>query len=287
MKKIFILTLFIFTFLIIKGQSVSDLKSVTAFIYVQDSLGRKSPNGTCFFVGIRSKQDTTQYYPYLVTAKHVLQKEGEEFHTEIFVRMNTKDSSRFSHVPIDTNSTQRSVYFHSDPSIDIAVIPYLPLENDFIFKFIDTSFIFDRKAFQSLQIHEGLETLFTGLFTAFIGDAKINPIVRFGKIALVSEEKIDWVKGKSDLILVETSSYGGNSGSPIYFKIPIPNSFNGYQLILGGILSGTFRDLAEIKVIENSNIVPIVPYNNGISAITPVYLLREILYSDELSKLRK
>lgn len=263
---------------------MSDIKSAVSFVYVKDSLGNPVPNGTCFFVGIRSKKDTSQYYPYLVTAKHVIQKKDGSFYKEIFVRMNTKDStSKFTYVEIEPNLPYKNIFTHDDPSVDIVVIPYTPPKNDYIFNYLDSTFLLEKQGFKSLNLQEGTEAFFTGLFTAYTGEKKIYPIVRFGRISLITDERIDWVGMKREMLLVETSSYGGNSGSPIYFNIVDPTGRR--RLILGGVLNGTYRDVAEVKVVE-TGFTPVAIYNNGISGITPVYLLRDILYSREQLRLR-
>lgn len=268
------------------AQLMKEIKSAVSFIYVKDSLGNPVPNGTCFFVRVKSKKDSLNSFPYLVTAKHVLQKKDGSFYKEIFVRMNTIDSSsKLTYVEIDASSIYKNVFLHSDPSVDIAVIPYIPPKKDYLFKYLDETFLLDKTQFKGLPIEEGTEAFFTGLFTAYTGEKKIYPIARFGRIALITDEKIDWVGMKREMMLVETSSFGGNSGSPIYFKVLYPNGTT--NLILGGVLNGTYRDAAEIKVVETSgNFTPYAIYNNGISGITPVYLLREILYSQESQRLR-
>lgn len=201
--------------------------------------------------------------------------------------MNTTDSSsRYTLMPIFFNSPNKNVFFHSDSTVDIAVIPYAPPTKNYIFRFLDTTFLCDRNQFKTLPIIEGTEVFFTGLFIPFVGERQIYPIVRFGRVALMPNEKIDWVGMKREMILIETSSFGGNSGSPVYFKITYPNRKS--SLLLGGILNGTFRDTAEIKFVETSGkFTPYAIYNNGISGITPVYFLKEILFSEEISKLRK
>jgi len=267
------------------GQTMADIKSVVSFIYVKDSLGNLFPNGTCFFIGIPSNRDTLSTFPYLVTAKHVLQKKDGSMYKEIFVRMNTVDSnSKLTWLPLEVNIPNKNVFSHSDPSVDIAVIPYVPPKKDYFFSYLDTTFLLDRQTFKYLNLQEGTEAFFTGLFTAYTGEKKIYPIVRFGRLSLITNERIEWVGMKREMLLVETSSYGGNSGSPIYFRVNKPNNKTG--LILGGILNGTYRDVAEVKVIETGNPSPVAIYNNGISGITPSYLLRDILFSEEMRKLR-
>jgi len=281
---------FLFLFLafvpgFIKSQSMSEIKSAVSFVYVKDSLGNPIPNGTCFFVAIKSKTDSLITYPYLVTAKHVLKKNDTSYYKEILIRMNTIDSSsKYTFLPIFVNSAYKNVFFHSDSTVDIAIIPYVPPKKDYMFSFLDTSFLCDRNHFNAFPITEGTEAFFTGLFTPYVGDRKIYPIVRFGRIALMTNERIDWVGMKREMLLVETSSFGGNSGSPIYFKLVYPNGNT--QLLLGGVLSGTYRDAAEIVFTTNGKHTPFAIYNNGISGVTPVYLLQEILFNEEVSSLR-
>lgn len=279
----FLVILFLFPLLCF-GQTMADIKSAVSFIYVNDSLGNPVPNGTCFFIGIRAHKDSLTF-PYLVTAKHVLQRKDGSFYKEIFVRMNTIDSnSKLTYLPLHVAKPYNNVFMHSDPSVDIAVIPYVPPKNDYLFRFLDTTFLLDRQTFKSLNIQEGTDAFFTGLFTAYTGEKKIYPIVRFGRLSLITDERIDWVGMKREMLLVETSSFGGNSGSPIYFNIVNPNGTT--RLILGGVLNGTYRDVAEVKVIETGNLTPVAIYNNGISGITPSYLLKDILFSEEIQKLR-
>jgi hypothetical protein len=62
MKKLLLFIAFIPG--LIKSQSMSEIKSTVSFIYVKDSVGDIIPNGTGFFVGIRSKTNTSRSYPY-------------------------------------------------------------------------------------------------------------------------------------------------------------------------------------------------------------------------------
>lgn len=263
---------------------MADVKSATAFIYTQDSSGNPIPTGTCFLVALPSA-DSLNMYSYLVTAKHVLQKQDGSFLSSILIRMNTIDSnSRFTYVPLSLKGNNKNVYLHSDSTVDIAVIPYTPPKNDYYFKLVGENFIRDKNSFKSLPIEEGTEVFFTGLFSPYVGEKRIYPIVRFGRISLITDEKVDWIGSKREMMLVETSSFGGNSGSPVYFKIG--DVYKGFELILGGVLNGTYRDVAEIQIIQTGT-TPVAIYNNGITGITPVYLLRDILYSKDLIEERK
>jgi len=269
----------------LNAQSISDVKEAVSFIYVEDSIGTLVPNGTCFFLGMVSSKDKSRMHQYLVTAKHVLKKKDGSFHEKIQVRMNTKDSSRFVLANLSYEGLKKNVFTHWDKAVDIAVIPFAPNVDDIVNKRLDTTFLYDRNTFYSLSISEGSEAFFTGLFVPFIGEKKIHPIVRTGHISLFSDEKIDWIAGKTEVFLVELSSFGGNSGSPVYFKADLPEGRK--KLVLGGVLSGTYQDIAKIIMIQNgAKDTPIAVYNNGISVVVPVYFLYEILNSEELKKVR-
>ena len=261
------------------GQSLGDFKNATAFIYAKDSLGNPVPNGTCFIIGSKVRNDSLGFQLFFVTAKHVLQNKDGSLVKDFFIRLNTEDSnSRFIFYKIDTISKNRNIFFHSDKSVDIAVFLYSPSKDDYVFKYIPESFIPDRATFNSLNIEEGNEAFFAGLFVPYVGQHKIYPIFRFGHISLLTDEKIMWVGENRNMILLEVSSFGGNSGAPVYLIITQPDGSK--RAILGGILSGTFRDVANISIIP-TNGTPVALYNNGISGVTPVYFLKEIVSSKE------
>ena len=275
MKYLFFLPLLISS--LTNAQTLSDTKNSVAFIYIKDSLGNFLPNGTCFIIGKKVKEDTTLIQPFLVTAKHVLQKSDGSFFKEIFIRMNTKDSnSRLIYYPIDTSKLHATVILHPDESVDIALLTLSSSKTDYDFKYIPESLLLDRITFKSLKIEEGTEAFFVGLFSPYQGIHKIYPIFRFGHIALKTNEKIFWVDKMREMLLFEVSSYGGNSGSPVFLLVNMPDGRT--HLVLAGILSGTFRDAADIEVISTSG-TPVALYNNGISGVTPSYLLRDILLS--------
>jgi hypothetical protein len=49
-----------------------------------------------------------------------------------------------------------------------------------------------------------------------IGTRRNYPVIRFGRVAMITEEKVKFGDYEADLYLVETGSYGGNSGSPAW-----------------------------------------------------------------------
>lgn len=277
------------------GPIPPEVKQVVAFIFIESpkEKGKLLANGTAFFVGVKSQTDPARSHVYLVTAKHVLTKDSSgSLFNEVFVRLNKKDgkTSDMARMPLSLSGTNKNVYVHSDPTVDIAVIPALPDEKTIEFKFLGDELITTREGFTELKIAEGSEVFFSGLFTPFIGDQRNYPVVRLGRVALITSEKISWAGQKMDLYLTESASYGGNSGSPVFFYLGSdrdPGSLivGPPVLRLAGVMMGTFLDAQPVRVVEQAQ-REISVANMGISAVVPAYKLREILFGSELVKQR-
>jgi len=273
------------------GPIPPEVKSVVVFIFVERE-GKLIPNGTAFLVGVKNLSEPTIFSVYLVTARHVLCKpDTTEFLEKVYVRVNRKDGgSEVGTIPIKVTGDNKTVFVHGDPSVDIAAIPFLPDLKRFDFKFLPDELITTQKDYDSLKIREGSDVFFTGLFTPYPGSEKNYPVVRFGRVALVTDEKIEWQGKQMSLYLIEAGSYGGNSGAPVFFYLGSdrdPGSLivGPPVLKLAGIMQGTFRDAQEIKVIETKRI-PISLSNMGIAAIVPAYKLHDLLFSEELKRQR-
>ena len=269
-----------------------EIKSVVTFIFVEGKDQKLVPNGTGFFVGVKNPTNPDQYLVCLVTAKHVLYKtNSNEFMDKVYIRLNKrKGGSEIVIVPIKAKGENRTLFTHEDTSVDIAVIPLLPDQEKFDFKFLPDEMLTTKADYENLKIGEGSDVFFTGLFTPFTGAEKNYPVVRFGRVALVSDEKIPWDGKLMDLYLIEAGSYGGNSGSPVFFYLG--SDRNPGSLILGapilklaGVMQGTFLDAHEIKVIETQK-VPISTSSMGIAAVVPGFKLQEILFSKEIKTVR-
>jgi len=171
-------------------------------------------------------------------------------------------------------------------------------ENDpniFDCKWIPVDMITTKEIFKESRIREGDDVFFIGLFP-YYGNQRNYPITRFGRVALITDEKIPWKDKKEevpkmlDLYLVESQSFGGNSGSPVFFYLNAtrePGSIviGAPTLLLAGVMKGCYLDAKEIQVAETSKI-PISLENVGIAAVVPAYRLYELLFSDELKKIR-
>lgn len=273
------------------GPIPSEIKSVVVYILIEKE-GKLIPNGTGFFVGVKKPSEPTTFSVYLVTAKHVLCKpDTTEFLDKAYIRINKKDGgSEVGMIPIKVEGDNRTVFVHTDPSVDIAVIPFLPDQKRFDFKFLPDEFITTKEVYNNLKIREGSDIFFTGLFAPYPGAEKNYPVVRFGRVALVTDEKIEWKGQQMTLYLIEAGSYGGNSGAPVFFYLGSdrePGSLvvGPPVLKLAGVMQGTFLDAQEIKVIETKK-TPISLSNMGIAAVVPAYKLHEVLFGEELKRQR-
>ena len=268
-----------------------EVKSVVVFIFIEKD-GKLIPNGTGFFVGVKNPSESTTFSVYLITAKHVLFKpDTTEFLDKVYVRINKREGgSEVGPIPVRVDGENKTVFFHNDPTVDVVAMPFLPDQTRFDFKFLPDEIITTEDDYKKLNIREGSDVFFTGLFTPYLGSEKNYPIVRFGRVALVTDEKIEWQGKPMSLYLIEAGSYGGNSGSPVFFylgsdRTPGILTVGNPVLKLAGVMQGTFRDAQEIKVVE-TKITPISVSNMGIAAIVPAYKVHELLYSDEMKQRR-
>lgn len=272
----------------------SEVKEIVGFICVESPNGDAIPQGTGFFVGILDANDKNKWHSYLVTTKHVIQDQANKrFLPAICLRLNTNDGmSEIIKIPLTESGSKKNIFLHADPTVDLVAIPMAPNPERHKAKILTDDYLTSKEDFEHLKIGEGSDVFFTGLFTPHIGLSRNYPIVRFGRVALISEEKINLGGGVlTDLILVEASAYGGNSGSPVFYYLGSdrePGSLivGPPILKLAGIVSGYFPDIQPIQAIE-SKVMQVVTQNLGITAVVPAYKLHELLFSEELKNQRK
>jgi hypothetical protein len=273
-----------------------EVKKSVAFIFAANAQGNllhdpkennPIPCGTGFFVAV--KNDIGQGpYVYLVTAKHVLKdKHGTDF-TRAYLRVN-KLHGDAGYISLDLiKGGHRVVFSHSDPSVDIAVVPMEPLEVIFDLKVIPEYMLTTKDAFKELNITEGSDIFLIGLYNSCYGEQKDIAIVRFGHVSLCPDDRLGWkdyseqADQHAQLYLIEMQPYGCNGGSPVFILFGAGRSRRGGTILgtpvikLAGIMRGMVNE-AESKCGTPQN---------PIAAVTPSYLLDEILFSEELRKLR-
>lgn len=272
---------------------IAEVKKTVAFVHVVHSKFGLVANGTGFFVGIRSPNDANAIFTYFVTAKHVLQDEKKKFLPSIQVRLNLrKGGTAMETWPLRPANPDRNVFFHDDPSVDLAVIPVALNVELLDVKVITDDLITTKESFETSHISEGTEVFFTGMFSPYMGDQRIYPIVRFGRVALVTPEKVKWDGVLMDLYLMESASYGGNSGSPVFFSLVQEGAPPGALLVVGdpkillaGVMQGRFDDQQPIQAIQ-TDIVHVSRSSAGIAAVVPAFKLHEILFNEEMKSAR-
>ena len=276
------------------------VKHIVTFVFLSDANGQllldkegnPVPQGTAFFVGVPREAGKSEAIVYLVTAKHVLTDESGKLFSTVFLRLNRKvGDAEFVRVQIDP----RFVFTHPDPTVDIAVLPLLPPQNTYEYVVLSTDDFASPDKLKKFRVSEGSDVFFTGLLPNYYGGSKNTPIVRFGKVAMFPDQAISWKEKPSDpvtkphLYLLETQSFGGNSGSPVFFyAAPEPNALIiGQQpLALGGVMRGTLERGRIVEFIPTADL-PIYRQNIGIAAVTPAYLVLEILDQKELKDSRQ
>lgn len=162
--------------------NMSMVKKTVSFVYVKDSEWNYVPNGTGFFVGIKLGKDEDSYMLYFVTAKHVIQDCNGNYLPDIWIRINKKE---WDSVPYPINLKDIRIFEHTDNCVDVAVFNLVPDKDIFDYKFIPDEMITNNDFIKNQEIEEGDDVFFTGLFTSHIGQKRNQPIVRFGKIALM------------------------------------------------------------------------------------------------------
>lgn len=286
-------TLTIFLFLtgnLIYCQAVPEIvKKVVGFIYTSEDQKQFNPQGTGFFVSLVDEVSKKGNI-YFATAKHVIQTDSTQLDT-IYVRVNDRNgTSKYVRIELIREGLQKNVFFHQDEAVDLAVITEIPNTQEFEYKWLSSDLILLKDNSDGLRVHEGAEVYFTGMFTSYTGESQIYPIMRFGRVALVTEEKVSWNKKLRDLYLVEATTYWGNSGSPVFFILDVfeedgitPTWMK--RVKFAGVMSGFFGQKVPLTYIE-TGVVPTSVTNLGIAAVVPSYLLEEILFGEELKKIR-
>jgi hypothetical protein len=262
----------------------AEIKSATTYIFTKNA-ETFIPNGTGFFVGLKIPSKPNNFGLCLVTPKHVLYQPGTtQLLDTIYILLNKKGGGEeLAAIPVRVQGNNKTVFMHSDPSVDIAAMPIMPDQKKYNFKFLPSEAILTKEASGNLATYEGAEVFYPSLFFPSFGSGVNYPFFRFGRFALITDEKIAWQGKPTALYLIETASNGANSGAPVFFYM---ESNRASVLKLAGVIQGTFGDaLQEIKITEK-NKTPLPFSNVGIAGVIPAYKLYELLFSEELKKQR-
>lgn len=255
------------------------VKKIVAFLasgeHNQDKL-----IGTAFLLYI---EELGHVFSYYVTCKHVVKPWIDKKH-DIYIRLNRPDRADVGF--------QRTLWsdwhYHKNETVDIAVLPlirhpdidYPPLE---IAGFgVEHSILSEKRIEQmGYTISEGDEVFFVGLFPHYSGRNQNIPVVRFGRITLVTNEFTAGVYGNTRHYFIESLAHPGNSGAPLFVVVPQENLLT---MHLYGVITGFFP-FQPINYHRDEN--KYLYTHTGISIATPIQYVRDVLYSDKLRKLRR
>lgn len=254
------------------------IKQTVAFLYDVDptSSPRPTPIGTGFFVnfsttelaGQRLERSVTAFY--LFTARHVVEGEGTVWVTTNVRRGHQSGRSRgFSAFP-----GERWIL---SESADVAVLDWAPDEKVAEFMCVPAECFATREVMERDEITEGSEVFFAGLFVHHVGKRRNQPIVRSGRVALFTEDEIEWPDGSQHLHLIEADAFPGASGSPVFIRrTHLPTGDR--RLYLLGLMKGSYQHIELLE--DNGNNQRILTRENmGIAAVVPADDIAALLHS--------
>ncbi|CAN5829490.1 hypothetical protein BH23THE1_BH23THE1_33160 [soil metagenome] len=254
----------------------NEAKKSVFFIYNLSDSQKLELIGSGFFLQFKIESRPNKAVGYMTTAKHVLLNNNGEFIQKFIIRLKSK-SKESQFILIDLHQT--GYFTHDDPHVDIVIIPYYPQIDLNDFRFIKGEMVLD-EGLNGLQ--EGAEVFFTGLFIQYAGQIEIQPILRFGRLSMIPVEKIRIKVNEkvmsANFYLIECTSFGGNSGSPVILK---QNGAEINQIDLAGLITGSFNQFEKLPYDT------ILKQNTGIAAVTPSYKLKEILLSSKVYDARQ
>jgi len=167
--------------------------------------------GTAFVVGVAGERLPQGHFTYLVSAAHVVDRiEGD-----CWLRVNlTKGGVE----QIDIGE-RRWVRHPEGKSVDVAVLPW-DMGTEIDHMLVPTRMMLvSSDMFRTRNIGVGDEVFMTGVFASAYGRERNSPILRNGNIAMLPEDKIPTKDlGEVDAYLIETHSFGGISGSPVFVQ---------------------------------------------------------------------
>lgn len=284
----------------LSGITVSDeVNKTVVFIFAETAEKQYAPRGTGFLVSVPVEGQEDRSFTYLVTARHVLESAGKLLPL-VRLRFNKKEGGGVSYVNLDLAAFRENGYVlqPDDASVDLSavVLPAQELKEIADIKTIPSNMLIDREGDSDLPFSVGTEVFFTGLFTGHVGSDRNYPIARFGHVAMITDEKVTWKERGArpqelELFLVETATYGGNSGAPLFFHFG-PDRTPGSIVLgppilkLGGVVKGHFNDGQEIISVESDDTKQYSIHSSGISAVVPGYLVKELLFSNAAKSFR-
>jgi hypothetical protein len=277
---------------------------IVAFLCTEDKNNEGAveivPKATAFFVRVAIGEPCgNAKMEYIITARHVIEEARAAAGT-LYLRMNKLDGVLNVAIAIDD--------WREHDSADVAALLMSPTDlpdgitsNDLDQAGITLSSALDdtyRYAGSTdlgdvdVTIGLGADMYLTGLFSDPNVEPGYVPIVRFGHVSrMPSQIKIESGKTHTNVLayLMEFQSWGGHSGSPVFFLHPIVveteradgTKFDtGWITGLAGLVSGHFG-IAE-KQEQASGEIFRYQMNSGIAIVTPSHSITQLLFRKDI-----
>ncbi len=261
--------------------------------------------GTGFLIAVQTPElGPGMGVPLLVTSKHLIRhqslgapKGSTEYFDAVSAIANTiKPNSTGSYIAVIPIVVKDHGFLicsidNEDPDADVALCPISISDSIYDFRQLAPDMFVTESKIQALKLNETDEVLFSGLFLPYHGAMKNYPIVRHGKIALIPKEKIPWSNpaggySMQDLYLADITSWGGNSGSPVFIRRNGATEqgalFSGVQYLLLGVMQGYFNSerpatLDTAEITDTAHLDVNLSDNSGIAAVVPAQKILDIL----------
>ncbi len=280
---------------------------------------RPVPTATGFFVRVPLDSTPPAAIDYVVTARHCVEKARREGHDTIYIRFNKKTEG-FIEVPTGVDD------WLTHDTADVAAIHISPgaLPDGLTVKHVDavslspSTFVGPGPNYEwqgdipgigkkVIRFVVGHEIYLTGLFTEHYGKERNLPIARFGHISrMPGTVDIKSAGGSTQITayLAEFHSWGGHSGSPVFFWHPMMvetevtdgggNTIRTtYDLMHATGFLGLIHGHYDIPSMQETKDVGELQLklNSGIAIVTPAEAVRQLLMREDLvaerEKIRK
>jgi hypothetical protein len=250
-----------------------DMKGIANFLYKEENRDFL-PAGTGFTLIIVEGE---LVFSYIITCKHVVKPILDD-HEKVYVRLERSDELK-----VEFRALPDDWIFHKDPSVDIAVHPHHPTGESFrvTAHFVDELLTDKRLEELHHTISEGDPIVFIGMFEPYTGYTRNIPVVRFGHVAMVTHEKIPTGPSLAHQYFLECQAFPFNSGAPVFTPLVVKCHLTYFIL---GIVSGFFPKEQHVYMRDQGLTVI---SNLGISTAVPAQDIYDVLYYDELVKLRQ
>lgn len=229
---------------------------------------------------------------HLVTAKHVVV--NSDAYGNLDTKANGKEifgfyydnNGQVQYRSLDTIKAKFNIdwIFHSDPQVDIAIIPFAINKNDNLKIIPQKDFLGTKSIFETYQVY------FVSYHPAITNVNDLNPIFRIGNVSR---------KNKNSTLFIDAFAFPGNSGSPVFLS-PSPIRFDSNTFNIGsdplgdkfiGII-GAYIPYEEVAVSTQTQRPRVIfQENSGLALIWTVDFINEIINSkkmqDQLKNIKK